>query len=165
MNFIINDEIKTSKCGIYKIQFDDGRFYIGSSVNLYARVVSHCADMKNGFKINVSLKKMNGYNGNVVFSVLQPVDFTKESRYSSVAFLLKIEYEHIKAHSLNQLLLNNPCYGVGYKSISGLVDIEIKKAIKTMALERNVSVNALVGHILTSYVRQTEDKLSSLYCS
>lgn len=148
MEFIINDEIKMHPAGVYKIQFDNGYFYIGSSINLYDRIKTHCNDIKNGCKVNVSLRKMSGFDGTVTFSLLESIDTPVERRSKLQRMVADLEYTKIKENSSNKMLINNPRYGIGRVSINGTVMPETKSEIYRLAKEKGVSANSIVQDLI-----------------
>jgi len=148
MDFIINEQLKVNLAGIYKITFDTGFFYIGSSACLNSRIKSHCRDISNGFKINKSLKKMIGFDGVVNFDLITYVDLSGYHKLNYPKRLFEIEYNYIKLYENEKMLLNNPRYATGRVPIGGAIPKKIKEDIKSIAKSKNVSVNWLMEDLI-----------------
>lgn len=74
VNFILSEERKSKRSGIYRISFDDGWHYIGKTCCFSDRFTSHMADIRRGFRSNKSLRKMKGYVGDITFEIVEYVD-------------------------------------------------------------------------------------------
>lgn len=96
-----NIDMKNAGCGIYMIEFSDGRFYIGCSRYIKERVLGHITCFKFDFRrSNPSLKKMKGFCGLATFSIIENVTYTDRCE------LLKKEASYINKYANNPLLLN-----------------------------------------------------------
>jgi len=87
------------RSGIYKIEFSDGKFYIGESRNIDSRWFSHREDMRAGKHINKLVADAYRECGEPVFSRLEQ---------ACVDDLKKVESKWVTANRVNPLLLNYP---------------------------------------------------------
>lgn len=143
MEFSISDELILERAGIYKLVFNTGHFYIGSSICLKKRIMAHCSDSKMGFKYNKSLRKVAGKVSSGSFSLIQYVDMS----LSGIS-ILGIEYGYIKIHIDNPLLLNDPMYGTGTATITGIIRPEQKQMIKDIAKIKSITPGRIVGKLI-----------------
>jgi hypothetical protein len=72
IKYKINIDSNVNLCGIYAIITNDGRSYIGSSVNILKRTKDHLRDLKCGLHINKSLQK--SWNDSTYFALIEKCD-------------------------------------------------------------------------------------------
>lgn len=139
IKYKINVENNIKICGIYAIVTDDGRTYVGSSVNINNRLKTHIINLTNNLHVNKSLQ--NSWNKNVYFALIEECDeinlLSRENYYinnicklhnvgkinnSYTEDIYKVGYDRIKDKII---ILDNGCYevnchthGSGYKYIN-----------------------------------------------
>lgn len=151
----ITAPLPTTEAGVYRIDFSNGRFYIGSSVELKTRIKTHENAIKSGFKTAMTCKSllpMTGFNGFAVFSLLEAVELPESKNcqrrglYQSI--VLKREWTHIRTHKGNDMMLNDHGYGIGNETITASIDPEIKRLLKERAKNENIPIARLVGKLI-----------------
>ncbi len=98
---------KVSPGGIYRMQFDDGNFYIGSSKDLKTRLRA----WRNMIKLRKYLKNINIKN---VIDRVSVVSFSIIEFHTNTQEMIERETELLKTHWENPLLLNR-CADADYK--------------------------------------------------
>lgn len=85
------------KCGIYKIQFPNGHYYYGQSINMKTRRARHLFELKKGVHSNSRLQNCYNKYGEPIFEVIH--ECTKEE-------LNSIETKYLFEHVDNELCCN-----------------------------------------------------------
>jgi len=99
VNFII-PKIKSKQpiCAVYKMKFNDGEFYIGSSTNLKQRMWGWKFKLQNQVRKNLDLLDVFNKSDSVEFEIIELVNDAALVKYR--------EDEHIKNNWGDPLLLN-----------------------------------------------------------
>jgi predicted GIY-YIG superfamily endonuclease len=71
MEIIVADELNTIYGGVYRIVFQDKRFYIGIASNLRKRIMGHISNFRTDFSSTGVLKQMKGYKGKIRFELIE----------------------------------------------------------------------------------------------
>lgn len=148
-----DDGVLKPCAGVYLITFSDGRFYIGSSKYIPSRVKHHELYMKSGFTTSPSCKTlstMKGFCGTARISVLEEVELQKDDwrQFGTPKYVLEREQYHIQKNKKNKLMINDPRFCRGTKSISGCIDIELHSRITNMAKEMKKPIGYVVEMLL-----------------
>lgn len=109
MEVTIDKGLENVRCGVYKITFSDGRFYIGSSKDLQYRIHKQRMDIQHGFSkyyCCVSLKSMKGFDGECVISLLKEVVIDKVRMFGAMKEILDVEMEFIMGNKGNSKCIN-----------------------------------------------------------
>ncbi len=108
MNITIDDKIKNSEMGIYRIDFSNGKFYIGASGELLWRIKTHLRSIRSGFKTKSTcnaLKLMVGFDGDVHIYILESIECHRRM-YGTPRQVLCRESHYLTLHKDNSDCLN-----------------------------------------------------------
>lgn len=127
----INDKLKT--CGIYKINYENGKIYIGQALNIYIRALEH--NNKNKYPCDKALKKYNA-----TIEVLEETD--------DASLLEELECKWIKYFDANNKIKGYNLTPGG--NASGKKGVENLQAVLNQE-QLNEIIDLLINHLNLSY--------------
>jgi predicted GIY-YIG superfamily endonuclease len=99
---------KEWNCAVYKVEFSNGFFYLGASLNTWDRIQQHATSIRRNFISEycpVAMRQMKGFCGSVTFSIVEAIG-SCESRGEAHLMVRDAEHKHIIANKDNPSCLN-----------------------------------------------------------
>lgn len=124
-------ERKTRPSGVYRINFRDNYFYIGSSFDLRKRFISWKTNLKRGVNKNKKMRAIAAQSGVISFEVIEFIDKHDDVRVR--------ESFHINQHWDNPFLLNYCPTGDSNKGIRWS-DEDLKSRVRVKFFAKPIAV-------------------------
>ena len=151
---IIGD-IDRDKAGLYKITFNNGCFYIGSTGNIRRRISCWVGTFNGASKMhNKNIIKCVAECGSVYFELIQYVD--------DVSVIKEIETAEIKKHIGNKLLLNRAHDASSNKGVKW-TDEEKRKTKETLIEKYRAGIYKPAKHRISKKMRSEGNLFRSKY--